>query len=41
MPENNDQSVRWYSTREPLILIMLTAIAVVFFLAVAEQIIKN
>ena len=34
MPEN-DQSVRWYSTREPLILIVLTAIAVVFFLAVS------
>src|SRR6476660_3562985 len=34
MPEN-DQRVRWYSTREPLILIVLTAIAVVFFLAVS------
>ncbi|HSS97641.1 MAG TPA: hypothetical protein VLK33_11455, partial [Terriglobales bacterium] len=27
--------MRWYSTREPLILVVLTAIAVVFFLAVS------
>jgi tetratricopeptide (TPR) repeat protein len=35
MPENSDQSVRWYSKREPLILVVLTAIAVIFFLAVS------
>ena len=35
MPENTGQSMKWYSTREPLILIVLTAIAVVFFSAVS------
>lgn len=35
MPETNDQSVKWYLTREPLILIVLTAITIVFFLGVS------
>src|SRR5262245_22922848 len=36
-PSNNGDNagLRWYVTREPLILLFLSAIAVVFFLAVA------
>ncbi|HEY2361381.1 MAG TPA: hypothetical protein VGK36_09720, partial [Candidatus Angelobacter sp.] len=35
MADSSDRSLRWYSTREPAILLILTAIAVVFFLAVS------
>ena len=32
---NGDQSLKWYSTREPVILLALTTLTVVFFLAVS------
>ncbi|HTR65175.1 MAG TPA: tetratricopeptide repeat protein [Terriglobales bacterium] len=36
MPESTiDRSLKWYSTKEPLIVLLLSALAVVFFLAVA------
>ncbi len=35
MADSSDRSLRWYSTREPAILLILTAIAVIFFLAVS------
>ena len=35
MADSGDQSLKWYSTREPIILLVLTVIAVAFFLAVS------
>jgi tetratricopeptide (TPR) repeat protein len=32
---NNDRGIKWYSTREPLILIVLSTLAIVFFVAVS------
>jgi len=35
MADNGDQSLKWYSTREPVILLVLTTLTVLFFLAVS------
>jgi tetratricopeptide (TPR) repeat protein len=35
MADSSDRSLKWYSTREPAILLILAGIAVIFFLAVS------